>query len=59
MALRMQQLGSYWTDFNEIWHLKVFRKSDKKNGTLHEYRQYVKKKGKVHPCTGTEALYRP
>ena len=22
-------------------------------------RMKVKKKGKVHPCTGTEALYRP
>jgi len=21
--------------------------------------QYIKGKGKVHPCTGTEALYRP
>jgi len=38
----MQQLGSHWTDFHEIWYLIIFRttvekiqvslKSDKKNG---------------------------
>ena len=22
----MKQLGSYWTDFDEIWHLSFFRK---------------------------------
>jgi len=25
--LRTEQLGSHWTDFPEIWHLNVFRKS--------------------------------
>jgi len=24
------QLGSYWTDFNEILYLRIFRKSDEK-----------------------------
>jgi len=23
----MEQLGSHWTDFNEIWHLTIFKKS--------------------------------
>ena len=22
----MEQLGSYWKDFHEIWYLKIFRK---------------------------------
>ena len=46
-SVRMEQLGSYWTDFHEIWYLSIFRKtaekikvslkSDKNNsGTLHE-----------------------
>ena len=26
----MEQLGSHWTDFNEIWYLRIFRKSVKK-----------------------------
>ena len=30
---------------------------DRLVGKLHSV--YVKGKGKVHPCTGTEALYRP
>jgi len=25
----MKQLGSYWMDFHEIWHLKIFTKSDR------------------------------
>jgi hypothetical protein len=42
----MEQLGSHWMDFHEIWYLGSFRKSvekshvslksDQKNGTLHE-----------------------
>jgi len=42
----MQKLGFDWTDFPEIWHLSIFRKtvkkiqvalkSDKNNSTLHE-----------------------
>jgi hypothetical protein len=24
---RMEQLGSHWTDFHEIWYLGIFRKS--------------------------------
>ena len=26
-SVRMEQLGSYWTDFYEIWYLSMFRKS--------------------------------
>ena len=26
-SVRMEQLGSHWTDFHEIWHLDIFRKS--------------------------------
>jgi hypothetical protein len=50
MSLRsfdnMEQLGSHWTDFCEIWYLNIFRKSvykirvslksDKNKVTLHE-----------------------
>jgi hypothetical protein len=45
-SVRMEQLGSLWTDFDEILHLNIFRKtvekikvslkSDKKKGALHE-----------------------
>jgi hypothetical protein len=45
-SVRMEQLGSHRTDFNEIWYLSVFRKSvekiqvllksDKITGTLHK-----------------------
>jgi hypothetical protein len=45
-SVRMEQLGSDWTDFYEIRYLGSFRKyvekiqvslrSDKNNGTLHE-----------------------
>ena len=45
-SVHMEQLGSHWTDFHEIWYLSIFRtsleqievswKSDKNNGTLHE-----------------------
>jgi len=24
-SVRMEQLGSYWTDFYEIWYLNIFR----------------------------------
>jgi hypothetical protein len=27
MSIRMEHLGSQWTDFNEIWYLHIFRKS--------------------------------
>jgi hypothetical protein len=30
LSVRMEQLGSHWTDFYEIWHLKVFRKTVEK-----------------------------
>jgi hypothetical protein len=26
MPVRMEQPGSHWTDFHEIWYLRVFRK---------------------------------
>ena len=29
-SVRMQQLGSHWTDFHEIWHLSIFLKSVEK-----------------------------
>jgi hypothetical protein len=27
MSVHMEQLGSHWTDFHEIWYLNIFRKS--------------------------------
>jgi hypothetical protein len=48
MSVRMEQLGSHWTDFHEIWYLSIFRKSVEKiqvslkmtrtKGILHEDR---------------------
>jgi hypothetical protein len=29
-SICMEQLGSHWTDFHEIWYLSIFRKSVKK-----------------------------
>jgi len=29
MSVRMEQLGSRWTDFCEIWYLSIFKKSVK------------------------------
>jgi hypothetical protein len=29
-SVRMEQLGSNWTDLYEIWYLKIFRKTDEK-----------------------------
>jgi len=29
-SVRMVQLGFHWTDFHEIWYLKIFRKSAEK-----------------------------
>jgi hypothetical protein len=26
MSVRMEQLGSHWTDFHEIWYLSIFSK---------------------------------
>ena len=45
-SLRIEQLGSHWTDFHEIWYLSIFRKLPRKftltriTGTLHGY-QYT------------------
>jgi len=46
-SVRMEQLGSHWTDLHEIWYLcillksidkiQVSLKSDKNDGTLHDY----------------------
>jgi hypothetical protein len=43
-SVRTEQLGSPWTDFNEVWYLRLFQKSvekiqvtlqlDKNNGNL-------------------------
>jgi hypothetical protein len=30
LYVRMEQLGSHWTDFHEIWYLYIFRKSVEK-----------------------------
>jgi hypothetical protein len=27
-SVSMEQLGSQWADFHEIWYLNIFRKSD-------------------------------
>jgi hypothetical protein len=27
LSVRMEQLGSHWADFHEIWYLMIFRKS--------------------------------
>jgi hypothetical protein len=29
-SVRIQQLGSHWTEFLEIWYLSIFRKSVEK-----------------------------
>jgi len=29
-SIRMEQLGSHWKDFHEIWHFSIFRKSIEK-----------------------------
>ena len=29
-SVRMEQVGSYWTEFHEIWCLRIFRKSVEK-----------------------------
>jgi hypothetical protein len=29
-SARMEQLGSHWTDFHEIWYLSIFRNSVEK-----------------------------
>ena len=35
LPFRMEQLGSHWTDFHEVWYLKIFRKSvEKVQGSL-------------------------
>jgi hypothetical protein len=46
VSVRMEQLGSHWTDFHDIWYLSIFGKSveqiqvslksDNNNGTLHK-----------------------
>jgi hypothetical protein len=30
LSVRMEQLGSHWTDFHEIWYWRIFRKSVEK-----------------------------
>jgi hypothetical protein len=30
LPVRMEQLGSQWTDFREIWYLSIFRKTVEK-----------------------------
>ena len=26
LSVRVEQLGPHWTEFDEIWHLSIFRK---------------------------------
>jgi hypothetical protein len=30
LAVRMEQLGSHWKDFHEIWYLSVFKNLSRK-----------------------------
>ena len=30
VCLRMEELCSHWTNFHEVWHLRIFRKSSEK-----------------------------
>jgi len=51
LSVRMEQLGSHWTDFHEIWYLRIFRKSvtkihlslqsDKNNGFFTQKPIYI------------------
>jgi hypothetical protein len=41
-SARMQQLGSHWTDFHEIWYLHIFRESVQK---IHVPLKYGKNNG--------------
>ena len=34
LSFSMEQLDSHWTDFREIWYLRIFRKFTKKNQVL-------------------------
>jgi hypothetical protein len=34
LSVRMEQLGSHWTGFGEIWYFSIFRKSVEKIETL-------------------------
>jgi len=34
LSARTEQLCSHWTDFHEIWHLNIFRKSVPKSINL-------------------------
>jgi hypothetical protein len=36
-SVRMEQLGSHWTDCHEIWYLSVFRKSVNRIKVLLKY----------------------
>ena len=31
LSVRMEQLGSPWTDFHEIWYLRIFKKARREN----------------------------
>ena len=49
-SVRMKQLGSQWTDFNEIWYLSFFRKSGEKI-------QGLLKPGKINACLSLRSIY--
>jgi len=45
-----------------LFNLLYFEKSREKFGAIYQYGEAARgcySKGKGHPCTGTEALYRP
>jgi hypothetical protein len=63
----MQQLGSHWKNFHEIWYFSIFRKSadqiqvslesDKNGGTLHKDRyKYIYEKNLVELFLNWEML---
>jgi len=47
-SVRMEQLGSYWTDFYEIWYLNIFRKYVAK---IQESLKHDQKKGAFYMKT--------
>jgi len=58
----MEQLGSNWTGFHEIWYLSIFqkfklKKLKKKAGTLHKEKQTVYRKSEHNFLSAKCACY--
>jgi hypothetical protein len=53
LSVRMEQLGSHWTDFHEILHSSIFRKSVEK---IRVSLQSDKKKRLLHTKTNTHTF---